>query len=169
MSLGSGRRQSRDRHVGAKSTRDSKEKKTDGHFLLSPLTSLHFCPLSTTTMAPLLLVSSCRRAVQYLLLLAVLVLLQSPYSCDAFWSAAEEEETVAAAAATKSSDEPVEYGVDVSFPMHHAKASDNYAWLPHNLDPSLPVPDRYKGMAVQPLGDRQYVCLFLFIFLQQCH
>jgi hypothetical protein len=86
------------------------------------------------------------------LLLACNLLLQS---CDAFWSAAEEEETQQFR--PQSAEQPVEYGVDVSFPMHHSKTSDNYAWLPHNLDPSLPVPDRYKGMAVQPLGNRQYV------------
>ena len=49
----------------------------------------------------------------------------------------------------------VEYGVDVSFPVHHAVVSSNYVWLPHNSDPSLPVPDRYKGMPLQPLGNRQ--------------
>lgn len=49
----------------------------------------------------------------------------------------------------------IEYGVDVSFPMHHSKVSTNYAWLPHNQDPSLPVPKEYEGMVVQPLGDRQ--------------
>ena len=49
----------------------------------------------------------------------------------------------------------VEYGVDVSFPMHHETVSDNYAWLEHNLDPSIPVPEKYKDMPIQPLGDRQ--------------
>lgn len=39
--------------------------------------------------------------------------------------------------------------------MHHHKISDNYAYLPHNMDPSIPTPDRYKGMPVQVLGDRQ--------------
>jgi prolyl 4-hydroxylase len=39
--------------------------------------------------------------------------------------------------------------------MHHEKVSTNYAWLPHNLDPSLPVPDEYKDMPIQPLGDIQ--------------
>lgn len=43
-----------------------------------------------------------------------------------------------------------------SYPMHHAKVSTNYAWLPHNVDPANnPVPDAYKDMAVQPLGNRQ--------------
>jgi hypothetical protein len=43
----------------------------------------------------------------------------------------------------------VEYGVDVSFPIHHARVSTNYAWLDHTLDP--------KDMHIQPLGDRQSV------------
>jgi prolyl 4-hydroxylase len=54
----------------------------------------------------------------------------------------------------KQPDVPVEYGVDVSFPMQHAKASDNYAWLPHNLDSNIATPRKYKDMVVQPLGDR---------------
>lgn len=52
-------------------------------------------------------------------------------------------------------DEPVEYGADVSFPMQHWEVSTNYPWLEHNMDPSLPVPDKYKDMVPQPLGDRQ--------------
>jgi hypothetical protein len=48
-----------------------------------------------------------------------------------------------------------EYGVDVSFPMHYANVSNNYAWLPHNQDPSLPTPPEYQGMVIQPLGDRR--------------
>lgn len=48
----------------------------------------------------------------------------------------------------------VEYGVDVSFPMHHKTVSTNYAWLPHNVDPeNNPVPAEYQDMAIQPLGD----------------
>jgi prolyl 4-hydroxylase len=39
--------------------------------------------------------------------------------------------------------------------MHHAKVSTNYPWLPHNLDPTLPVPKQYKNMPINPLGDRQ--------------
>ena len=39
--------------------------------------------------------------------------------------------------------------------MHHAKVSDNYDWLSHNVDPSVPTPRRYRDMKVQPLGDRQ--------------
>ena len=48
-----------------------------------------------------------------------------------------------------------DYGVDVSYPIHHANTSKNYAWLPHNLDPSLPVPPEYEGMVIQPLGEKQ--------------
>ena len=39
--------------------------------------------------------------------------------------------------------------------MHYEPVSNNYAWLPHNLDPSLPTPPEYEGMAIQPLGDMQ--------------
>jgi hypothetical protein len=34
-------------------------------------------------------------------------------------------------------------------------ASTNYPRLPHNVDPSLPVPDEYKDMPIQPLGNKQ--------------
>ena len=49
------------------------------------------------------------------------------------------------------------YGVDVSFPMHHTKLSNNYAWLPHNVDPEHNpiVPDEYVGKNVQYLGNKQ--------------
>merc|ERR1719437_333978 len=54
------------------------------------------------------------------------------------------------------SNEGAEYGVDVSFPMHYDGVSTNYAWLPHNVDPANnPVPNEYKNMPIQPLGDRQ--------------
>lgn len=49
----------------------------------------------------------------------------------------------------------VEYGVDISYPMHHPDVSTNLASLPHNLDPSLPTPPEFEGMPVQPLGDKQ--------------
>jgi len=52
-------------------------------------------------------------------------------------------------------DEPVEYGVDVSFPMQYEKITNNYPWLEHNTDPSLPVPEEYEGMVLQPLGDKR--------------
>eukprot|EP01083_Nonionella_stella_P215191 774705_1 len=48
------------------------------------------------------------------------------------------------------------YGADVSFPIHHEKLSDNYAWLPHNLDPeNNPTPKKYAGKPVQYLGNKQ--------------
>lgn len=60
-----------------------------------------------------------------------------------------------AAAAVEETQE-VEYGVDVSFPMHRSKVSTNYPWLPHNVDPeNNPTPDEYKGMPLQPLGNVQ--------------
>lgn len=50
------------------------------------------------------------------------------------------------------------YGVDVSFPMHHEQVSVNFDYLPHNALPSLyPTPVSYRGMPIQPLGDRQEV------------
>ena len=39
--------------------------------------------------------------------------------------------------------------------MHHIKVSDNYPDLAHNQDPSLPIPDEYKDMPLQPLGNKQ--------------
>lgn len=48
------------------------------------------------------------------------------------------------------------YGVDVSFPIHHERLSDNYAWLPHNVDPANnPTPPEYEGKNVQYMGDKQ--------------
>lgn len=48
------------------------------------------------------------------------------------------------------------YGVDISFPIHHEKLSDNYAWLPHNVDPeNNPTPPEYEGKPVQYLGNKQ--------------
>ena len=55
-------------------------------------------------------------------------------------------------------DPTVNYGVDVSWPMHHSRVSTNYPWLPHNVDPeNNPVPEEYIGMPLQPLGNRQQV------------
>ena len=42
-----------------------------------------------------------------------------------------------------------------SFPMHHANVSTNFAWLPHNLDPSLPTPEEFKAMPVSPFANKQ--------------
>lgn len=56
----------------------------------------------------------------------------------------------------KSEDIPVEYGVDVSMPMHHHKVSTNYPWLEHNEHPlEYDTPVEYRDMVLQPLGDRQ--------------
>jgi prolyl 4-hydroxylase len=49
----------------------------------------------------------------------------------------------------------MEYGVDISFPMHYPNVSTNYPWLTHNVDSSLVVPTEYEGMPIQPLGNRQ--------------
>mmetsp|Transcript_8069 Transcript_8069/g.11725 ORF Transcript_8069/g.11725 Transcript_8069/m.11725 type:complete len:513 (+) Transcript_8069:63-1601(+) len=57
---------------------------------------------------------------------------------------------------TPGPDDPVEYGVDVSFPIQHKIASQNYEWLPHNLDPEHhTAPRSLKEAVIQPLGDRQ--------------
>jgi hypothetical protein len=40
--------------------------------------------------------------------------------------------------------------------MHHDEASSNYPWLPHNVNPTYyPIPDRYRDMVLQPLGNVQ--------------
>lgn len=52
-------------------------------------------------------------------------------------------------------DEALSYGVDISFPMHYASVSTNYAWLPHNQQSAAEIPPQYKDMPVQPLGDMQ--------------
>ena len=49
----------------------------------------------------------------------------------------------------------MEYGVDVSFPIHYAHVSTNYAWLEHNVDSTKQTPRQYEEMVVQPLGDRE--------------
>eukprot|EP00591_Stephanopyxis_turris_P013528 CAMPEP_0195511534 /NCGR_PEP_ID=MMETSP0794_2-20130614/3819_1 /TAXON_ID=515487 /ORGANISM="Stephanopyxis turris, Strain CCMP 815" /LENGTH=456 /DNA_ID=CAMNT_0040639151 /DNA_START=95 /DNA_END=1462 /DNA_ORIENTATION=- len=59
--------------------------------------------------------------------------------------------------ATKDGDELI-YGVDVSFPIHHATVSTNYAELPHNVDPANHgTPAKFVDMPIQPLGDRQTI------------
>lgn len=58
--------------------------------------------------------------------------------------------------ATAMAEDTPEYGVDVSFPMHHRRISDNFAWLPHNVDPKHnDVPSKYKDMEVSPLPGRE--------------
>jgi len=61
---------------------------------------------------------------------------------------------------------PTSYGVDVSFPMHLAEVSENYPWLPHNIDHSIPVPNEHLGKPIQPLGDRKK---FYKEFMDGCH
>jgi len=48
-----------------------------------------------------------------------------------------------------------DYGVDVSFPMHNIRVSNNYAELPWNVNPAIDTPTEYQDKVVQPLGDRQ--------------
>ena len=60
------------------------------------------------------------------------------------------------AAVVGAEESTIEYGVDVSFPIHHRKISDNFAWLPHNVDPeNNPTPEEYKDMVVNPLPGRE--------------
>ncbi|KAL7552907.1 hypothetical protein ACHAWF_016170 [Thalassiosira exigua] len=57
------------------------------------------------------------------------------------------------------------YGVDISIPVHRATVSTNYDYLPHNVaassdngdgnGSSIPIPEAYAGMPIQPLGNRQ--------------
>ena len=86
------------------------------------------------------------------------------------WSTTKEQTTDSSSNSGSSDygageDEPVEYGVDVSFPMHYADVSTNYPWLPHNKDPSLPCPKEYQDMVPQPLGNKQE---FYRNYLQGC-
>jgi prolyl 4-hydroxylase len=98
------------------------------------------------------------RQLRPLLLLPVLaIVLQAPTPCRAgYWSAETEEDGSEKPKLVKQSEEvPVEYGVDVSFPIHHKAASTNYPWLPHNQDSSSPTPSQYRDMPIQPLGDKE--------------
>jgi len=49
----------------------------------------------------------------------------------------------------------VEYGVDISYPIHRYKASENYEWFPFNQNPDLPVPKIMQGQPVQIMGTKQ--------------
>jgi prolyl 4-hydroxylase len=73
----------------------------------------------------------------------------------AFWSVSDQEAVAPPDDTPKTPDEPVEYGVDVSFPMHYASVSSNYPWLEHNVNPNVPTPKEYEDMVPQPLGNRQ--------------
>lgn len=75
-----------------------------------------------------------------------------------FWSVPAHDSVAEETDETTDSetvDVPVEYGVDVSFPIHHPMVSTNYAWLPHNTDPAAATPKKLQDMVVQPLGDRE--------------
>mmetsp|Transcript_12158 Transcript_12158/g.13940 ORF Transcript_12158/g.13940 Transcript_12158/m.13940 type:complete len:515 (+) Transcript_12158:82-1626(+) len=62
--------------------------------------------------------------------------------------------------------DPVEYGVDVSFPIQHKIASMNYDSLPHNVDPEHnAVPRKLQDFVVQPLGNKNE---FYDDFVQSC-
>src|SRR5688572_19413930 len=87
------------------------------------------------------------------------------FSVEAFWTGSKNDESSSEGTDTKSVDEPLEYGVDVSFPIHYNGVSKNYPWLEHNLDPTVETPKEYKDMVIQPLGDRQS---FYNNYLQGC-
>ena len=61
-----------------------------------------------------------------------------------------------ASSAVWANEETADYGVDVSFPIHHRRLSDNFAWLLHNVDPDNNAqPKKYKDMVVNPLPGRE--------------
>jgi hypothetical protein len=100
-----------------------------------------------------------RQCSPLLLLPLLAILLQAPAPCRAgSWSGETEQDGGEPPRFVKQSEEtPVEYGVDVSFPIHHKAVSTNYPWLAHNQDSSSPTPFKYRDMPIQPLGDRQAV------------
>ena len=49
--------------------------------------------------------------------------------------------------------------------MTRPSVTTNYAWLPHNVDSSIPTPFEYHDMPIQPLGHRQQ---FYEEWIQQC-
>mmetsp|Transcript_2691 Transcript_2691/g.2568 ORF Transcript_2691/g.2568 Transcript_2691/m.2568 type:complete len:494 (-) Transcript_2691:235-1716(-) len=97
--------------------------------------------------------------------LIFLLLLASTPSCDAInfgiFGGGSETDTQ-----DRKDPNDVSYGADVSFPMQQEAVSTNYPWLPHNQDPeNQRVPREYKGMPIQPLGDR---AKFYDDFMQSC-
>ena len=91
------------------------------------------------------------------LLFVQLLLLVLIVNSDALWSEEEHNKNDNHGNNNNNNDgheNVVEYGVDVSFPMHHKKVSTNYNWLPHNQDHTLSIPKEYQDMPLQPLGDR---------------
>jgi hypothetical protein len=100
------------------------------------------------------------------LLLVLCLLGVFSFTSAGLWSATSDEKKKSSIGSSGGNkDEPVEYGVDVSFPMHYVDVSTNYPWLPHNQDPSLPVPKEYQDMVLQPLGNKKK---FYRDFLQGC-
>jgi prolyl 4-hydroxylase len=104
----------------------------------------------------------CKR-VSLLCLLAFSTTTQAGFWSDSAATTTEEEENNEPKASPP--EDPVEYGVDVSFPIHHDFVSNNYNWLPHNVDSSIPTPNKYKDMVRQPLAGRQE---FYDKFLSDC-
>mmetsp|Transcript_18770 Transcript_18770/g.27819 ORF Transcript_18770/g.27819 Transcript_18770/m.27819 type:complete len:514 (-) Transcript_18770:428-1969(-) len=93
-------------------------------------------------------------------------------SASFLWPGSDKDEAVAALEVADNSRQQydpaatdVEYGVDVSFPIHNARVSENYPWLEHNTDLSKPIPKEHHGRPIQPLGNRQQ---FYEDFMQGC-
>lgn len=106
---------------------------------------------------------SCKKTLATILLLA----LNFPGAKGGVWSGNDKRKAQEEADSTRTVSDHghSQYGVDVSFPMHHAHVSTNYEWLPHNLDPSISTPKELEGMVVQPIGDR---ATFYKDFIQGC-
>jgi prolyl 4-hydroxylase len=101
-----------------------------------------------------------------LLTTLVILSLETPCTSAGFFSRETQEEVKEPEVLVPQSDEtPVEYGVDVSFPIHHDHVTTNYPWLPHNVDPSKPTPKQHEDEPLQVLGDRQQ---FYNDFLKGC-
>ncbi len=56
-------------------------------------------------------------------------------------------------------EESTDYALNMAFPHTDPElVSDNYAWLPHNVDPENNLtPDEYIGKPIQYLGNRRKV------------
>lgn len=65
---------------------------------------------------------------------------------DSVWSVEAVDGTVGTESCAEGA--ALEYGVDISFPMHHRNVSSNFAWLDESTE-------EHKGTPVQPLGDKQ--------------
>ena len=89
---------------------------------------------------------------------------------EAIEKTAGATEAIEKAVTTESSKEKEgivrgDYGVDISFPMHHREISTNYAWLKHNRELNAVTPSEYENMALQPLGNRE---AFYQDFIEGC-